>query len=89
MFFFQVDGGSPLACKRPDGSHVLIGLSSWSVGCSNQQQPGVYADVTAVAPWMEQQMAKPEASLVEQSDSAFQSQQQFQTEFGTGAGYGR
>ncbi|XP_059350546.1 uncharacterized protein KIAA1522-like isoform X2 [Daphnia carinata] len=85
----KVDGGSPLVCVRPDGSHVLIGLSSWSVGCSNQQQPGVYSDVMAVAPWMQQQMFKPEASLVEQSNSAFQNQQQFQTQFGAGAGYGR
>ncbi|KAK4004907.1 hypothetical protein OUZ56_006635 [Daphnia magna] len=85
----KVDGGSPLVCVRPDGSHVLMGLSSWSVGCSNQQQPGVYADVMAVAPWMQQEMAKPEASLIEQSNSAFQTQQQFQTQFGPGAGYGR
>lgn len=89
LCILQVDGGSPLVCVRPDGSHVLMGLSSWSVGCSNQQQPGVYADVMAVAPWMQQEMAKPEASLIEQSNSAFQTQQQFQTQFGPGAGYGR
>ena len=74
LYALQVDGGSPLACIRPDGSHVLIGLSSWSVGCSNQQQPGVFADVMAVAPWMQQQMSSPEASLVEQSKSTFQNQ---------------
>ncbi|EFX85180.1 hypothetical protein DAPPUDRAFT_313807 [Daphnia pulex] len=86
----KVDGGSPLACQRPDGSHVLIGLSSWSVGCSNQQQPGVFADVMAAAPWMHQEMAKPEASIVEQSNSAFQNQQQFPTQQSVGgSGYGR
>jgi hypothetical protein len=59
------------------------------VGCSNQQQPGVYADVMAAAPWMQQEMAKPEASIVEQSNSAFQNQQQFPTQSVGGSGYGR
>lgn len=85
----KVDGGSPLACKRPDGGHVLAGLSSWSVGCSNQHQPGVYVDVPPVAQWMQEQMVQPEPVLVEQSNSEFQSQQQFQGEFGASAGYGR
>ena len=82
LYALQIDGGSPLACKPVNvptavtsgqPCHV-IGLSSWSVGCTNQQQLGVFADVMAVAPWMQQQMSSPEASLVEQSKSTFQNQ---------------
>jgi hypothetical protein len=39
---------------------------------------------------MHQEMAKPEASIVEQSNSAFQNQQQFPTQQSVGgSGYGR
>lgn len=78
-----------MACQRPDGSYVLGGLSSWSVGCGNQQQPTVFADVAPVATWINQQMNQPEASMIDYSNTAFQQQQQFQTTFGAGAGYGR
>lgn len=84
----RMDGGSPLACRRPDSSYVLTGLSSWSVGC-NQQQPGVFVDMPGMVSWVQSQVSLPESQLISTSDSAFQNLQQFQTQFGAGAGYGR
>ncbi len=84
-----MDGGSPLVCQRADGRYVLAGLSSWSVGCHNNHMPGVYADVTGVAQWIANEMRQPESQLINSSNAAFQNAQQFQEQFGHGAGYGR
>ena len=44
----QGDGGGPLACLV-DGSHVLAGITSWSVECGRQgAPPAVFASTTSV-----------------------------------------
>lgn len=85
----KIDGGSPLACRPASGGdYVLAGLSSWSVGC-NQQQPSVFTDVPVMANWVNSQTAMPESEFINMSNSALQNHQHFQTQFGAGAGYGR
>jgi len=85
----KVDGGSPLACQPASGGDfVLAGFSSWSVGCQ-QQQPSVFTDTMSMIPWINSQIVMPEANFITMSNAAQQSLQQFHTQFGAGAGYGR
>lgn len=84
-----MDGGSPLACQPASGGDfVLAGFSSWSVGCQ-QQQPSVFTDTMSMIPWINSQIVMPEANFITMSNAAQQSLQQFHTQFGAGAGYGR
>ena len=84
-----MDGGSPLACRPASGGdYVLAGLSSWSVGCQ-QQQPSVFTDPTSMLTWVNSQIAMPESQFITMSNAAQEQQQQFHTQFGAGAGYGR
>ncbi|KAJ2947901.1 hypothetical protein O0L34_g9691 [Tuta absoluta] len=52
------DGGSGLVCNV-GGSWVLVGLVSWGLGCANANVPGVYVNVPALLPWIQQQVATP------------------------------
>merc|ERR1719341_102844 len=48
----QGDGGSPLVCKKADGSYQLTGLVSWGIGCGQRGIPGVYVNVKNYLPWI-------------------------------------
>ncbi|KAH8263316.1 hypothetical protein KR044_007332 [Drosophila immigrans] len=53
------DGGSPLVCpsKQGDPHHfVLAGIVSWGLECGQENVPGVYANVQALRPWIDQQL---------------------------------
>ena len=41
------DSGGSLACDRK-----LVGLVSFGRKCADPQYPGIYANVTAVLPWI-------------------------------------
>ncbi|KFB34778.1 AGAP010730-PA-like protein [Anopheles sinensis] len=46
------DGGSPLACRRPDDSFVLAGIVSWGIACGGHNRPGAYVAVNKYVSWI-------------------------------------
>lgn len=51
------DGGAPLACPIQNDKFVLMGLSSWGIGCESKV-PGVYTSIQAVLPWINETLEK-------------------------------
>lgn len=47
------DGGGPLICPNPEGFFIQIGIVSWGVDCSKQNQPGVYTNVEKFSDWIQ------------------------------------
>ncbi|GBP75677.1 Phenoloxidase-activating factor 2 [Eumeta japonica] len=50
------DGGSALVCQV-NGQWVAVGLVSWGLGCAASGVPGVYVNLAALLPWIQQQVA--------------------------------
>merc|ERR1711922_73978 len=52
------DGGSPLVCPRlSDPTHFdQVGIVAWGIGCGETGTPGVYADVSKAACWIDMAM---------------------------------
>jgi trypsin len=48
----QGDSGGPLEGRRPDGTWVLVGVTSRGDGCADPFSPGVYARPDRVADWL-------------------------------------
>mmetsp|Transcript_26446 Transcript_26446/g.47990 ORF Transcript_26446/g.47990 Transcript_26446/m.47990 type:complete len:379 (-) Transcript_26446:481-1617(-) len=52
----QGDSGGPLVIIPNTSSHpsdhILVGLTSWGVGCAHEKYPGVYARVSHVLGWI-------------------------------------
>ncbi len=53
----QGDSGGPLVIKGSDaGSDVQVGVVSWGVGCASVDFPGIYARISQVYEWVENEV---------------------------------
>jgi trypsin len=56
------DSGGPLLVRGPSellgAGDVQVGIVSFGVGCADERYPGVYTDVAAVLPWIEEKLAE-------------------------------
>lgn len=57
----QGDSGGPIVEKKRVGgsdAHVQVGVVSWGFGCGRENFPGVYARVSGVSDWIQQQVCQ-------------------------------
>jgi secreted trypsin-like serine protease len=47
------DGGGPLVCEKDD-QWYQVGIVSFGIGCGRRNVPGVYTNVEAYGPWIEE-----------------------------------
>merc|ERR1739840_52756 len=67
------DGGGPLACQDPTtGRYVLTGITAFGIGCGNKDVPGVYADVAAFTPWIQNILSGNQFGQQQQPGSGYQ-----------------
>jgi secreted trypsin-like serine protease len=50
------DSGGPTVVVRSDGSDLLVGITSWGIGCAREEFPGVYARVSSRLPWIRENL---------------------------------
>ncbi|HXD47048.1 MAG TPA: serine protease [Pseudolabrys sp.] len=48
----QGDSGGPAVSYNDDDRMVLVGITSWGAGCTQQKYPGVYVNVAAYREWI-------------------------------------
>ena len=53
IILFQGDGGGPLVCEKDD-QWYQVGIVSFGIGCGRRNVPGVYTNVEAYGPWIEE-----------------------------------
>jgi trypsin len=50
----QGDSGGPFFVTESNGDHILVGAVSWGIGCARAGLPGVYARISSVRSWIDQ-----------------------------------
>lgn len=58
------DSGAPLFAEV-DGEGVIVGITSWGVGCGRPYRPGVYTRVSYYLEWIESVVDKKPTSTSE------------------------
>jgi trypsin len=61
------DSGGPLV----DSKNLLVGISSWGVGCARREYPGVYTRVSAYKVWLKQNICSGPFKSVDPPDWCF------------------
>ena len=54
----QGDSGGPLTCQSSTGPPILIGITSFGIGCARPRIPGVYARVYPQSDWITTTLAQ-------------------------------
>ena len=52
----QGDSGGPLVCVL-DEQPILVGVTSWGLGCGQPNSPGVWTKVVNYVPWIRENMS--------------------------------
>merc|ERR1712119_178468 len=69
------DGGSPLVCPsyHDPNTYIQAGIVAWGIGCGEDGTPGVYADVSQAACWIDQAVSCYYGGLVTEPQENFPS----------------
>merc|ERR1712119_170951 len=69
------DGGSPLVCpsQSDPNTYIQAGTVAWGIGCGEDGTPGVYADVSQAACWIDQAVSCYYGGLVTEPQENFPS----------------